>query len=371
MATVQWLGVAMRQLLPANLCSNSVATLGLDSGHLTMTSIEALAGSLRRAAGFLCPCSDRKLIDAVVEALDGIAEDSAKVREVVENTLEAMIAFGDLIEHRRVGGNETGTGTLIYTAPPAFIRRRSGAAFLIGIIPDRISPLPVNLQNQIEYVNHVRRLTAEIGQDLGSSLRDLGLIELSDEAWLKTPLVESAFQHLERMNRLLDAAPRAGDVLGLSLIDPSTSTNYYRGRWVTPSSHTGRFVARRKQLYGADLWCYVDMKNGSAESLLDLPLRRSRWRGCDAAWQLQAAIDFQNGEPQRFRVRRVESDMRVAEFFSPVPSWAQRRWDAIGDPITATGCLFAYRFSEVEIPEELDFARNRLWLVEAPDSAKS
>jgi hypothetical protein len=58
------------------------------------------------------------------------------------------------------------------------------------------------------------------------------------------------------------------------------------------------------------------------------------------------------------------------EFFSPVPMWAQRRWDAVGEPVMASGCLFAYRLAEVEIAEELRFAREVLCLEELAGGAK-
>ena len=80
---------------------------------------------------------------------------------------------------------------------------------------------------------------------------------------------------------LLDAAPASFEIPGLSLIDPTSSVRYYRGRWVQPQAQTGRFVGRRSQAYGADLWCYIEMDEGQPRRFLDLPLRGSRARGCD------------------------------------------------------------------------------------------
>src|SRR5207245_9270539 len=58
---------------------------------------------------------------------------------------------------------------------------------------------------------------------------------------------------------------------------------------------------------------------------------------------------------------------RIVDCFSPVPMWARRRWDAVGEPVASSGCLFSYKFTEREISEELAFARDRLWLT--PDDA--
>ena len=76
------------------------------------------------------------------------------------------------------------------------------------------------------------------------------------------------------------------------------------------------------------------------------------------------AIDAQLGVPQRFRLLPDTEGNTVVQFFSPVPAWAQRRWDAVGEPASSQGCLFAYRLAETELDEELRFARNALWLEE-------
>jgi hypothetical protein len=34
----------------------------------------------------------------------------------------------------------------------------------------------------------------------------------------------------------------------------------------------------------------------------------------------------------------------------------------VGDPVPSSGCLFAYRFSENEVTEELAFTHDKLWL---------
>ena len=58
----------------------------------------------------------------------------------------------------------------------------------------------------------------------------------------------------------------------------------------------------------------------------------------------------------------------MLEFFSPVPMWARRRWDAVGEPVSASGCLLAYRLAEAELAEEMRFTREALWLDEMPGS---
>ena len=355
----------MRRLTAAEVHAQKVKELGLDPNALDLTSIEAVAGALRRTANFLCPCTAATLVRGVVRPLRGLVDDTEAVRDIVAETLEAMIAHGDILEHRVVQEDSGyGTATLLYAAPASFVVRESGAVLLFGVSSDQLSALPDDLEKRVEYVNHLRRLNSVEGEDLRADLGHLGLIEISYDQWLKAPRTENVTQYLSRLDQLLDAAQPSGHVTGLLLLDPESSVRYYRGRWTEVHAHSGRYVARRRQAYGADLWCYVQIDHGNAQRFIDFPIDGSRWRGCDEAWRLQMAIDAQRGEPQRFRVRPALGGTHVIEFFSPVPMWARRRWDAIGVPVLSPGCLFAYRLAEPDLAEEIRFAREALWLGE-------
>jgi hypothetical protein len=356
----------MRRLTVREVHSVKVAELGLDPSSLDLTSTEAIAAALRRAASFLCPCSATTLVRGVVRPLRDLVADLDVSKELVEQTLEAMIAHGDVLEERDIADDQsTQTSTLLYAAPASFVRRRSGAVILLGVSSDQVSALPNEMEQRIEHVGHVRRLKPAPGEDLRSELRELGLIELSYDAWLRSPATETAASHAARARQSLDSAYPSRDIPGLLLLDPMRPVCYYRGRWVEPKSHTGCYVGRRSQAYGADLWCYVQVRDGQPEQMIDFPRAGSRWRGCDEAWRLQLAIDAQRNEPQRFRIRTGPGESTTLELFSPVPAWARRRWDAIGEPLVSSGgCLFAYRFAQIEIEEEVRFARESLWLEE-------
>ena len=355
----------MREILAGKVHERKVEELGLDPSALDLTASESLAAALRRAAGFLCPCSVPTLVRAVVRPLEGLVSDLVAIKDSVETTLEAMVAHGDLLEQRDVAADAgSRSGVLLYAAPPSFVVRRSGAALLLGITPDERSPLPTEIEVRIEYAHHVRRLPANAAEDLRGELLHLGLVELSFEAWSKAPPVETAAQHIARMDGLLDGAAPSSSIPGLTLLEPTRPVRYYRGRWTEPRAQAGRFVGRRSQAFGADLWCYVLVRDGLPESFVDLPLPGDRARGCDEAWRLQMAIDAFRGEPQRFRLRPGPAASCVLELFSPVPMWARRRWDAVCEPVLSAGCLFAYRFRENEIAEERRFIREMLWLGE-------
>ena len=354
----------MKRLTAEEVHSRKTRELGLDPEALDLTTPEGLAGALRRAASYLCPCSAATLVRAVVRPLRGLVPDLDKAKELVEETLEAMIAHGDVLEQPEVQGDTLSARVLLYAAPASFVVRQSGLVVLLGVAADQLSPLPSELERRIQYLGHVRRLCPSAGEDLRSELRQLGLLELTFDTWLKGPKLGSASQLVAANDRVLDGVVPSRDIPGLLLLDPTRPVRYYRGRWADPKSHTGRYVARRQQAYGADLWCYVQVSNGQPERMLDLPQRGSRWRGCDEAWHLQMAIDAQRGSPQRFRVSLSVGDDVVLEFFSPAPAWARRRWDAIGEPVPSAGSLFAYRIPKAEIDEERRFAREALWLEE-------
>lgn len=360
----------MRQLTPSELHALKVTELSLDPSAVDLTSVEALAGALRRAASFLCPCTAPTLLRAVVQPLRGLVDDLEAARVGLEDILEAAIAHGDIVEHRDVvlAASDT-TSSLLYAAPPSFVVRKSGAVILLGIASDQLSALPDDFESRIDYVHHVRHLKPAESEDLRHELQQFGLIELRYDRWLNAPAAETAERHVARLDALLDAAQPSRDIPGLSLLDPERPVRYYRGRWVDARSNTGRFVARRAQAYGAHLWCYVQVRDGNPERMIDLPGAASRWRGCDEAWRLQMALDARRRDPQRFRIRR-QGPSAVLEFFSPVPMWARRRWDAVGEPVSSSGCLFAYRISETELEEEIHFMRNVLWLDELTASAR-
>ncbi|MCA9694664.1 MAG: hypothetical protein KC636_34110 [Myxococcales bacterium] len=359
----------MKQLSAAEVHAQKVAELGLDPNAHDLTSIEAVAGALRRAASSQCPCTPSTLVRGVVRPMRGLVQDVDAFKVLVKETLDTMIAYGDILEHGDVEGDPGHrAATLLYAAPPGFVARESGAVILLGVTADQLSALPEDLEARIEYAKHLRRLSPGPGEELRSELLQLGLIETSYRAWLRAPQPETAAQHIARLDRLLDAAQPSRDVPGLSLLDPAKGVRYYRGRWIDPRAQSGRFVARRSQAYGADLWCYVEMRDGNPERIIDLPVAGSRWRGYDEAWHLQMAVDALRGEPQQFRIRPGPEDARVMELFSPVPMWARRRWDAVGEPVSASGCLFAYQLKDAELAEELRFAREALWLNEVVGS---
>jgi hypothetical protein len=321
-----------------------------------------LAALTRRAASIVCPCSARTLGRAVLESLDRLSEDPERLAEDVESAVEKAVIAGDLLELSQVATDDPNAkGIWLFAAPPAFVVRRSGNIFLLGITPDGPSPLPPSLHARIVYERHYRLFHPQASENAAQILRELGLLELSERSWLKFPRKETARNFRDGIERTLLAQGPSGDVPELLILDSARDPSYYKGRWVAPKRETGCFVARRPQAYGAPLWGYALLTEGVLEKFLDFPLRRDKWRGSDFAWHLQMAIDSCRGSPQKYRRRKTASGICL-DFFSPLPLWAERRLAIIGQPAERDRCLFSYQIPDPELEAEEQFLQAHLWI---------
>jgi len=341
----------------------SLRGIGLDPSKVDVFTVEAIASSLRRAAAFFCPCSEQTLVKTIMSSLEGLVSDPVAARGLIEECLEALISYGDLLQLKNINDEDPiHNRAVLYTSPPSFVTRKSGSIMLLGVGLDSAPILPPELESQILHFKHMRILVGDTETDLPNRLTELGLIELSMNTWLKLPMKEQAEHHIEKANIELLGSNKSGNIPHLILLDTSRPVNYYRGRWVEPKDQTGRFIGRRKQAYGQDIWCYIEMHNGEPIRFIDLPFQSNSLRGCDEAWRLQAALDFLNGSPQLYSTRECQQDHCFLEFFSPIPMWAGRRLDSIGEPISLSGSLFSYKLSKPELSEELQFIHEYLWM---------
>jgi len=353
----------MKELTLNQVHALKVGELGLDAAALDLTATESLAAALRRAASLRCPCSARTLIREVSQPLRGLVNDSAALDERINETLEALVAYGDLIECATELDGDKPVRYLLHAAAPSFVPRSNGSVLLVGVLRDS-AVFPVEIASRVEQVNHVRRLKPSGAEKLADVLIEYGLQELRTEDWSGEPTRLTPTQYERQLNDALGGVAPAREVPGLTILDPTAPVRYYRGRWTAPKKQSGKFVARRSQAYGADLWCYVQLRLGQPERMIDFPVFDNPWRGCDEAWRAQAAIDANRGQPQQYALRKAKGDQWIMEFFSPVPMWARRRWDGIAEPIAASSCLFAYRIAAAELEEERRFLQDSLWLSE-------
>ena len=125
----------------------------------------------------------------------------------------------------------------------------------------------------------------------------------------------------------------------------------------------GRYVARRSRRFGADFWCYVQIRDGEVHRLMDLPRLPHSETPHDEAWRLQAASDAQQGTPQVYRIRS-ENEGTVLDVFSPLPSWAERQFRVVSEPkpeAKAKGALRSYWF-EGAASSERELLEQYLWM---------
>lgn len=340
-------------------------SLGLKASGPAQVDSEFLAAALRHTAGILCPCSGAALRAALIDGLQHLAAAEG-LAEQIEDAIEGLIVGGDLLELSQVTTSDSeAKGTWLFAAPPGYVVRPNGSIFLSGIVPDRDTYLPQELMERIKHDGFTRAIMPAKDEQLADQLSELGFQMLTTEHWLKPPKAETAADLLTKHTSKLEALTSSGDIPQLLVIDPATPVTYYRGRWVQPKKRTGVFVGRRPQEFGSPIWCLVRLQDGQAQQLLDLPLHKSKLRGCDVAWRLQMAMDRENGTPQEYKVRTTE-EHAFLRFFSPLPLWAERRFMLLGRHTDATGCLLSYRFPLNELPAEEQFIQERLWLVRSP-----
>jgi hypothetical protein len=351
----------IRILAPEAAQAIAVSHLGLDPAALDLSSREAIAAVIRRAAVFSSPLTKQALRGHVTRCIDGLVT-SSDLESEIDDAIEVLTGSGDLLELREDSHSQ---GSLLYTAPASFVSRQSGVTILLGSFPDDVTPLPKSLRDRIEYRGHIRIIASQPGENLGDHLRQLGFMELPERLWLRHPRMTSPEALVRQTDGLLDAQASIDSsegLQGLIVLDPSKANTFYPGRWHT-AERDGRYVARREQRYGSALWSYVSIVDSRVQRLLDFP--RSDWRGCDEAWHLQAAIDACLGHPQAFSLRKGPPNKSViVDFFSPLPSWAQRRMDLLGERVSAYRSLFAYRLSEQDFGDESRFLVESLWMKE-------
>lgn len=349
------------ELAPEDVIRYCRSFLGISTEPAQLDDV-LLAGLLRRCAGILCPCSRAALRTAITESLSYLHPDNSAVLDRLDDLIEDMIVGGDLLELPDVAIDDSDVkGTWVFAAPPSFVVRRSGSAFLTGIAPDHDLFLPESLNERVVRSRTTRFIQPNPDEDLTEQLSAHGLNHLPEAIWLRSPRSQTPEHLIQRFENQLAAQPICGPITGLEILDRSTKVTYYRGRWGAPRDQSGTFVARRPQEFGAPLWSFVELVDGSANRIIDLPPRNYRWRGCDAAWYLQLAIDHCGGQPQQYRRTLTDNGIRF-DFFSPLPIWAQRRLMILGYERARDSSLFAYEIPTAEAEQEEKNLQQNLWL---------
>jgi hypothetical protein len=322
--------------------------------------VDLVAQALRRGSALLAPASRSDLIRFVSEPLVELGIDRADVEDV----LDGILSYGDILEMRRLDSDPwDAPEQVLRPAPPAFVHRANGDFIILGTAGDMPSALTPDLDARITANSNVRVIRPEPNEYLEAHLRLLGLVKLSEQAWLRLPNSEDAASHVARWTGQL--RPLAdGEIANatIEILDPTRNVHFYRGRWISPNaSIEGLHIARRPQLYGAPLWCLLEFSGGQAIRWLDFGPSGDRQRPCEIAWRVQAAIDARRGAAQVVRVGRAGEQTRF-DFFSPLPGFAERQLALVGDKCPGVGSLFGFVIDDKDAARELESLRNLLWM---------
>jgi len=331
-----------------------------DAGEqVGMTASDVLAASIRRAAGFLCPCPPRTLREEVERVLEGLVDGDAA--DKIGDMIQQLILVGDLLD---LPVEENGRShRMLHAAPPSFVVREDEQHVLLGIPSDGQSMLSKSYRGQIERRGGVR-FFHEDSEDVRKVLTQQGLTEVSSKKWLRLPNPKpSPSGYIADFDQELGQADEVtAEVSGLKILDTSKSPQFYDGRWREPKKQdSGRYVARRTRRFGANFWCYVEIREGEVYRLIDLPRLPHSEKPRDEAWRLQAAIDARHGSPQVYRIRS-ENGRTVIDVFSPLPSWAERRFRVVAETTRREkGALLSYWFED-GASSEIELLEQYLWL---------
>jgi hypothetical protein len=352
--------MGVERIDPGPASREALEALGLAPLDSGLTSTTALAASLRRAASFLCPTTPASLVRAVKDCLLGLPEFSEDTEGQIAELVDSLVSYGDLLELPVDDG--TRTRRQLFLGPPAYVPHTPHLAFLVGIRPEGAPLLGDDLLGRVDNAGYARIIRANDAGTVAELLALEGLIELRPDQWLRSPRQVTARDLVDFYTDRLDAAGPSGDIEGVQVIDPTSRVTYYRGRWrILRPRDDGRFVARRPQAFGANLWCFAWVTAGHVTKLIDLPLQNPLAPGADEAWRLQAALDAIAGHPQQLRVRREGA--AILDFFAPAPSWIRRRLDLLGGQVPrGAGALFSYALKEDQIAGETRYLTEMMWL---------
>ncbi len=319
---------------------------------------------LRRIAGFQCPCSPSTMRMIAMQALLGLVGENTNIVSRIDHAIEALQSGGDLIEARYVTDSDgRARGTFLYLAPPSFVQYPSGTIRVVGIASEETTPLPASIRGRIKWEGSARLLEPNANESLAETLKDSGFGMQSFESWLRQPSATTAHEYRKQIDKALQSATAAGYVDGLRVFDMD-STERYLGGWVAVEKHQGRYVCRRPQAYGSDLWGVVLLSEGKPQKLVDLPYLDGNQRGCDEAWRVLLALYNEAGKPQQFDVLEGSERSEVA-FDFPVPLWVQRRLEVVGVRVTHQTRMFCYSISNGAMQAEREFLNSSVWMIQS------
>ncbi len=331
--------------------ANAVPCCGPIDGDDPLTLRLAM---LRLAAARLCPCPPTQLRSAAAMSLKGLFSDAVVGTDQLGEDLDALIGSGDLM--RAVDPNEQGR-VLTYLSPPMYVRRATGAVFITGGVPEGELPF-------FERVHHHGVYRELVPAPTDEELLAEEVYPFPMDAWMASPPQRTATDFLANLNVALDSSGPSGDVGDFEVFDPERPGTHYQQRWTAPKARSGRYLARRRNRWGARGWGFAELQSGQSLKWLSLPALDKRFRGCDEAWQIIYALDSARGKPQAVTVLRSKGANTRLGFSAPLPMWAEKRLMLSGEgiPGALAHSMIAFDVADQEGAEELAFLKDHLWV---------
>ena len=231
-----------------------------------------IAQSLRRTVYIAAPCGAQTTRSLALAALAPLCDNPDTLNEQIDDALQDIIAMGDVLEMR--SGSVGCSDTVLRPAPPAFVARPDGLFLILGISGDELTPalrMPV-----LHHASGLRSTRSTDAEQCRSLLLDLGLTELSERVWLHTPATASAAEHAAQWKARLPAELRPEKIENFEVLHGALPASFYKRRWsLLNTKHSGIFIARRPQRYGAKLWCLADVKDGLVQRFVDIHAKDS------------------------------------------------------------------------------------------------
>jgi hypothetical protein len=350
--------VTAETLSRENAFLRSAASLGVRVPSPAVRTVVAQA--LRRASYVLAPTPRHELESGVASSFAGMLADG-ELPDLVSDVLDALLVYGDILEMRRAVEDQWDRSRLVLRpAPPAFVKRTDGSTIILGVAGDDLLGFAGDITDRLRFQDVLRILPHQVDVDLAGYLKENGLIELSEKAWLRIPQEEEPGSYLTKWTEAVRSQAN-GNPTAVIILDGKRPASFYKGRWTSPNTQSGIYVGRRSQRYGSDIWCLCEIDRGQTTKFLDLFSVGDRLRPCDIAWRIQMAMDAVEGCPQKFRSHLTEEGYCL-EFFSPLPSWAERRLCVAGNAVKRAGALLSYLIPKEAFRIETAFLSKLLWL---------
>ena len=128
----------------------TAVSLGLRTGKITGNDLMPfLSQAVRRGALVLSPCGRGELEHAVFTTLGGLFAERETLAEQIEDAVENLLAFGDLLEMRAPSSESGRKSFVVRPAPFHYVVREDRSIVLLGTGIDEITPLSETLLKSI------------------------------------------------------------------------------------------------------------------------------------------------------------------------------------------------------------------------------